>query len=416
VHKHVDVGRLTDLASALIAVGTPNPPGNEAALAGVLRDALAPWGPEWTEVEPAPGRLSLLARLTPRTADPTPRTAHLAAGTGGADQAPATRPTLIVNGHTDVVPVVPERWARGPFTPALVDDRLYGRGSADMKGGLAAAICALSTLDAAGYAPACDIVFQFVADEERGGGLGTRVLLESGLLKGDACLVPEPTSLAVCVAERGLLQGEMVVHGRPAHGSRPREGVSAIEHAAQLVLALHAADFGDPEHPLLGRPTANVGTFHGGSAVNVVAEEARVGFDRRILPGTSLDDALASLRRRLSASGLGDLAFDIEVRDFGEGSEMPVDHPFARLVRHCVAGATGSTPPTIGMTFTTDARFLRNQAGIPAVVCGPGNVEQAHGIDEWTSVGQLVDATVTYAELYRSFGPGWASAPGPLSL
>ena len=100
-----------------------------------------------------------------------------------------------------------ERWSSDPFRPSVVDGRLYGRGSADMKGGLAAAICALATLKAAGHEPACDIVFQFVADEERGGALGTRVLLESGLIRGDACLVPEPTSLAVCVAERGLCRG-----------------------------------------------------------------------------------------------------------------------------------------------------------------------------------------------------------------
>jgi acetylornithine deacetylase/succinyl-diaminopimelate desuccinylase len=311
-----------------------------------------------------------------------------------------------VNGHTDVVPVVADRWARDPFSPAVSDGRLYGRGSADMKGGLACAISALRTLEAAGEEPSCELVFQFVADEERGGGLGTRALLDAGLLRGDACLVPEPTSLAVCVAERGLLQGEIVVRGRPAHGSRPRDGVSAIERAAQIVLALHAADFGDPEHPLLGCPSANIGTFHGGSAVNIVAEEARVGFDRRLLPGVSLDEAITSVRERLRAAGLSGTGYSIEVRDFGEGSEMSAHHPFAELVRQCVASATGQVPPTIGMTFTTDARFLRNQAGVPAVVCGPGDVSQAHGIDEWASVSQLVDATVAYAQLYRLFGTG----------
>ena len=280
-----------------------------------------------------------------------------------------------------------------------------------MKGGIAAAICALSTLEAAGYEPECDIVFQFVADEERGGGLGTRVLMESGLLQGDACLVPEPTSLAVSVAERGLLQGEIIIKGRPGHGSRPREGVSAVEHAAQIVLALHAADFGDPEHSLLGAPTANIGTILGGSAVNIVAEEARVGFDRRLLPGMTLDDAIGGLRRRIKGAGLEGIEYEIEVFDFGEGSEMSPDHPFAALVRQAIASATGSTPATIGMTFTTDARFVRNQAGIPAVVCGPGNIAQAHGIDEWVSLSQLVDATAAYAELYRSFGPGSVSPP-----
>ena len=244
MRDHVDSGKLTELARALVAIDTSNPPGNEAAAEDVLREALAPWQPVWERVEPAPGRLSLIARLPP----------HPAAAGQDQPAAAARRPTLMVNGHTDVVPVVASRWAHGPFDPKVVDDRLYGRGSADMKGGIAAAICALGTLESAGYQPECDIVFQFVADEERGGSLGTRVLMESGLLQGDACLVPEPTGLAVSVAERGLLQGEIIIKGRPGHGSRPREGVSAVEHAAQIVLALHAADFGDPEHPFARCP------------------------------------------------------------------------------------------------------------------------------------------------------------------
>jgi succinyl-diaminopimelate desuccinylase len=384
VREYVDVARLTELAGALIAVDTSNPPGNEVALSGILRDALFPWRPVWEEVEPAPGRLSLVARLPSE---------------GGS-----SRPTLIVNGHTDVVPAVARNWAHSPFEPVVEDGRLYGRGAADMKGGVAAAICALATLDAAGSEAACDLVFQFVADEERGGALGTRALLEAGHLRGDACLVPEPTSLAVSVAERGLLQGRIVLRGRPAHGSRPREGISAAEHAARVLLALHAADFGDRPHPLLGKPTANIGTLQAGTTVNVVAEQAVVGFDRRLLPGVGLDEALAGLRARIDAAGVEDLDYAIDVDDFGEGSEMSTEHPFAQLVRGAVEAATGHEPPMTGMTFTTDARFLRNQAGVPAVVCGPGDIAQAHGIDEWASVGQLVDATAAYAELYRTFG------------
>jgi succinyl-diaminopimelate desuccinylase len=406
VRDYVDAEKVTELTRALVRVDTSNPPGNEAAAEDVLREALAPWRPEWEEVEPAPGRLSLIARLPPRPVGREER----AAATSTGDLAPR-RPTLIVNGHTDVVPAVAGGWARDPFGPQVNGGRLYGRGSADMKGGIAASICALSTLEAAGHAPGCDIVFQFVADEERGGGFGTRALMESGRLQGDACVVPEPTSLAVSVAERGLLQGEIVIKGRPAHGSRPREGVSAVEHAAQIVLALHAADFGDPDHPLLGTPTSNIGMVRGGTAVNVVAEEARVGFDRRLLPGMSLDEAIGGVRRRLKAAGLEGIDYEIELFDFGEGSEMSPEHPFAELVRQSVAAVTGVQPATIGMTFTTDARFVRNQAGIPAVVCGPGHIGQAHGVDEWVSISQLVDATAAYAELYRSFGPGSPSPP-----
>ena len=148
--------------------------------------------------------------------------------------------------------------------------------------------------------------------------------------------------------------------------------MSAIEHAAQLVLALHAADFGDPDHPLLGRPSANVGTINGGNALNVVAESCVIGLDRRLLPGATAASAEAGVRARIDAAG--------------------------------VARATGRSPGIIGMSFTTDARFVRNQARIPTVVCGPGAVEQAHGNDEWVAVDRLVDATAAYAELLAEFG------------
>jgi len=101
-----------------------------------------------------------------------------------------------------------------------------------------------------------------------------------------------------------------------------------------------------------------------------------------------------------------DVDYEIDVQDFGEGSEMSAEHPFAELVRRCISAVTGTATPTIGMTFTTDARFVRNQGGIPAVVCGPGDIAQAHGIDEWVAVSQLVAATAAYAGLYRSFGTG----------
>ncbi|HMC40249.1 MAG TPA: M20 family metallopeptidase [Acidimicrobiales bacterium] len=385
MRQYVDQDGLVELTRSLVAVDTRNPPGNEAPIEDAVHQALDARTARWQSVEPAPGRLSLIAEIEhPSGPDPE-------------------RPTLIVNGHLDVVPVNASAWSHDPFDPQVVDGRLYGRGTADMKGGIAAAIHALEVLERAGRVPGCNLVFHLVADEERGGRWGTQALLEQGLIHGDACLVPEPTDLDLCVAERGLMQARILVSGRPGHGSRPRDGVSAIEHAAQLVLALHAADFGGEEHPLLGKPTANVGTIQGGSTINTVAESCVIGLDRRVLPGATSDSTLAEIDERIRSVGIDGLRYRFEVDNFGEASEMSPGDPWVKQVGDAVARATGRTPQIIGMTFTTDARFVRNQAAIPTLVCGPGAIAQAHGDDEFVEVDRLVDAAAAFAELFASY-------------
>jgi succinyl-diaminopimelate desuccinylase len=384
----VDTDAVVALTSALVAVDTQNPPGGERPISDAVHDALSQWRPVWTEVEPEAGRLSLVAEI------PHP-------------DGPGRRPTLIVNGHLDVVPAIADAWSHDPFSPTVEDGRLYGRGSADMKGGIAAAVCALDALQRSGRAPGCNLVFHFVADEEVGGRLGTQVLLERGMITGDACLVPEPTSMQLCVAERGLLQGHVTVHGRPGHGSRPSEAVSAIEHAARLVTGLHGKEFGAGEHPLLGRPTCNIGTIEGGNGLNVIAERCRFGVDRRVLPGATLEGSEAELRERIASLGVEGLRYDFDLKVFGEASELGEDDPWLDQVRAAIVKATGEQPDVIGMSFTTDARFVRNGAGVPAVVCGPGNVEQTHAVDEWVGISRLEDATAAYAELYAAFSDPW---------
>ncbi|MGH9178601.1 MAG: M20 family metallopeptidase [Acidimicrobiales bacterium] len=382
MRAHVDTGAVLERTRALVAVDTQNPPGNEREAIGVCRELLAPFGARFEEFEPAPGRASLLATV----------------GEGGGG-----RPTLIVNGHLDVVPVHRPGWSRDPFAGELEDGRLYGRGTADMKGGIAAAIEALAVLERAGREAACDVVFQLVADEERGGGFGTGALVREGKVRGDACIVPEPTGLAVCVAERGLFVCNITVHGRPAHGSEPRNGVSAVELGAKVVLALHGAEFAEQEHDLLGRPTCNVGTINGGTGHNTVAERCTIVADRRLLPGGTAESAEASLRARIDAIGDPDLRYELSPDVYGEASELDRSHPLVDDVQAALSAVRGRPSPVIGMRFTTDARFVRNQAGIPAVVLGPGEIAQAHTNDEFVAVDQLADAAAVYAELFATF-------------
>ena len=380
MREHVDTDAVVAATQALVRVDTRNPPGDEVRAVAACRELLGPLGASVEVIEPRPGRASVVAAL-PRTG----------------------RPVLVVNGHLDVVPINRADWSVDPFGAEVADGRVWGRGTADMKGGIAAAIEAVAALARSGREPAWDLVFHLVADEERGGRWGTKALVEGGFCDGvAACLVPEPTDLDVCVAERGLLVAHLTTLGRPAHGSAPRQGVSAIETAAKVVLALHAADFDDQAHQLLGRPTANIGMIAGGSGHNTVAESCRVTIDRRLLPGVTLEQALAAVEAKVAATADPDLRYEIEVEVFGEASEMAPEHPFAGLVGRCIAEATGRSPELIGMPFTTDARFVRNDAGVPAVVCGPGGIAQAHVHDEWVAIDRLVDAAAAFATLYAT--------------
>ena len=383
MREHVDEAAVVAATQALVRVDTRNPPGEETRIVGTCRELLGSLDAEIEVVEPASGRASVVATL-PRTG----------------------KPVLVVNGHLDVVPISAGDWTVDPFGAEVADGRVWGRGTADMKGGIAAALEAVAALGRSGREPAWDLVFHLVADEERGGRWGTQVLVEQGFCDGvGACLVPEPTGLEVCVAERGLLVAHLTTLGRPAHGSAPREGISAIETAAKAVLALHAAEFDGEPHPLLGQPTVNIGEISGGSGHNTVAESCRVTIDRRLLPGATLESTLGEIEAKVRAVGDPDLRYEVDVELFGEASELDRDHPFAGLVGRCIAEATGRRPEVIGMPFTTDARFVRNGPGIPAVVCGPGGIDQAHVHDESVAVEQLVDAAAAFATLYATALP-----------
>ncbi len=159
---------------------------------------------------------------------------------------------------------------------------------------------------------------------------------------------------------------------------------------------MHLADFGVAAHPLLGSPTCNVGTIHGGTSANIVASECRLRVDRRLLPGQTQTEALSSLRDLID--GAGEFDYSVEVLAFVEGSELDVGHPFVAQVQRAAGGA-----PVRGLSLGTDARFLRNQLRIPTVVYGPGSMSVAHAADEYVEVDDLVSAAKAFAALYASF-------------
>ncbi|MCE0763294.1 M20 family metallopeptidase [Pseudonocardia kujensis] len=375
----VDTRRCTELAVAMVQCDTRNPPGNESSAVGVLTDVLCGLGARTEVFEPAPGRISVLGTI----------------GDG-------CQPVLLINGHVDVVAVEEADWTLPPFGGVLRDGRLYGRGACDMKGGIAAALEAVRACQDAGVDLRCDLAFHLVADEETGGRWGTSALLKAGRIRADAAIVPEPSELAVGVAERGALLAEVTVSGRAAHGSDPAAGHSAIADAARLVQAVHLADFGTAPHPLLGSPTCNVGTISGGTMPNIVASSAKLRLDRRVLPGCTEQQAVAELEAVLDRAGT-DIDRRLEVLAFIEGSEVDPGHPFVRAVRDATDDGAGPAPVR-GLHLGTDARFLRNRLDIPAVIYGPGSMTVAHTADEYVPVPDLTVAARTFAAVYAGYG------------
>lgn len=374
----IDSGFLLDCARALVRADSENPPGDERAVAAEAARFAAAAGLRTEIVETAPRRCNLVATLD--------------SGRPG--------PTLLWNGHLDVVPAAdPEAWTYPPYEAVVDDGVLHGRGSADMKGGCAAAIAAAATLRAAGGPQAGRLVLHLVADEEVLGPHGTRALYERGLVEADAAIVGEPTGLEVAVAERGMLWVIARTTGVAAHGSQPHLGRSAIEEMATVVLALRGMTWKRP-HPLLGTPSLNVGIVRGGSKINIVPAACEIEIDRRTIPGETGDGVLAEMRAAIAAAGA---SADLEIVHHADPTEVsPQEEIVARAseAHRAVRGADARVGVFAG---ATDAHVLVGRAKIPAIVFGPGSLSQAHAANEHVSISDLDDAAAIYARLFDAY-------------
>ncbi len=197
-----------------------------------------------------------------------------------------------------------------------------------------------------------------------------------------------------------MLFARIEVFGRAGHGSDPAAARSAIADAARVTSILHLARFDAHPHPLLGSPTCNVGVISGGTRPNIVAGSCVLEVDRRVLPGQTREQALASLRALID--GLGDVTYEIEVLNFAEASELPADDPFVDYMRTVCGGPAGPAPVR-GLYLGTDARFLRNQLSIPTVIYGPGSMTVAHAADEFVPIAELTEAAQSFATLFSTF-------------
>jgi succinyl-diaminopimelate desuccinylase len=373
---------LVALLQRLIRIPTVNPPGEgyEEFVAD-FKSVLDELGYA-TEVHHAPTELAPLGQGLPR-----PNLIGKLEGDG---------PLVHLNGHYDVVPVGND-WTKDPFGGELAGGRIYGRGAADMKSGLAAQVIAVEALRRAGLKP--NVHQSAVPDEEtvgvRNAGMGW--LVENGLLHGDAVIITEPFGPdGVGIGHKGAIWGEITVHGKSAHGSSPRLGVNAVEAMARYLahidehvrpkLDARTTEYGvTPPEP---RATLSFDTIRGGSATNIVPDRCTVTFNRRLVPGEDLEAA----RNELLAP-LRDIGHEYRELYSTEPTLVSEDEPVVQAARRAVEHL-GLTPKILISAGSDDQRFVVHNAGITnSLVYGPGQTSLSHIADEYIDVDDLVLGT-----------------------
>ncbi|PYE19896.1 acetylornithine deacetylase [Williamsia limnetica] len=376
----IDETELVGLTRSLIDAGGENPGGTEGQTVAVLE------------------RACHALRFTVETLDVAPGRPNLTATLPGAGDGPG----LMVLGHSDVVPAG-DGWTRRPFEASVAGGRIFGRGATDMKGGLAAAVIAMAALSRSGIQLPGPVQLVCTVDEEDL-GIGIRdFVTRSSPYRFAGCVVAEPTDLETVVACRGASYIEVRITGRAAHSGRPADGRNAIDAAAAIIDLVRADQRSmlESPDPLLGTGTWNTGLIEGGQGISVVAPSATVSFDRRLMPGEDAFEVAKWLRGAISEAGIDSdgITVDVEVTMAMPGFETDRDHPLAAQAAASVVDAGGATSIT-GWTAACDGGFINRDLGIPAIVLGPGGLnDQAHRPDESVSIAELVIAAKAYALL-----------------
>lgn len=364
-----------DLAVELIRFDTINPPGQEEACTRHLERLLEAAGFLCSRVPLADGRPNLIARI------------------GSSDR----KAPLAFTGHTDTVPLGLKPWSVPTHNGLIKDGKLWGRGSADMKAGVAAFVVAAMEM-APRLANTPGVILYITAGEET--GLAGAVKLAERDMKGEAgaLVVAEPTSNRPLCGHKGAVWLKAITQGVTAHGSMPEQGVNAVYSAARAVTKLETFDFNVARHPIMGGATLNVGSFAGGINVNSVPDRAEIGIDIRTLPG--MDHV--RLREQLT-SYLGadvELATMIDVK----GVWTDPDDPWMRELFKVSAEIRGIPSKVESAPYITDASVLTPAlGGVPTTILGPGPAHLAHQTDEWCEIERIDEAQKIYTRLIENW-------------
>lgn len=404
IDRHAN--RLLETLRRLVRFETVNPPGADYdAITRHLVSELEARGLSARRLSPAK---TLQKRFVPDCAD-YPRYNVL-----GRWKVPGARRTIHFNAHYDVVPVSGDWKHKDPFSGTVDKGHIYGRGTADMKGSIAALLLALEALKTAGTSPRLNVEISFTADEETDSALGTGWLVTHAPISPDYALVMEGGEKDnICCGHNGVVWLEVDVLGRAAHGSRPEQGINALEKMAALVgslerykIELLRKSFRSPDGAVL-RPTINVGGVFEqgpGGKINTVPAFARFSIDRRVIPSETAAKAEEGLRRFIEASARRIPDCRVRIRKVCESHPCysKPESPFFGAVAKSISLVRGEAPKFSVSTGFTDMQFFSFAKKIPTLGYGPGGLNE-HGVDERVAVRELLASAKVYADLLASF-------------
>jgi succinyl-diaminopimelate desuccinylase len=357
----------------MIQTNSESPPGREKEVADVVRDHMESHGISCTSIG-------------------TDERPNLIFSSHEGEIGP-----LVMHGHLDTVPVGDlKKWDYDPFAAEVVNGRLYGRGACDMKGPVAA-LCE-SFIQYVDSKPQTPIHLLCTADEESG-CTGAEAVADSGVLAGVKYGVcAEPTSLDVLVGEKGILWSKVIARGKSAHGSRPEEGLNAIQLCGSAIEVLLPLDYSYEPDELLGRMTLNIGMIQGGIKINVVPDYCEARLDMRTVKGQTIEGILDEMRSRIDSAGLSENV-DVEYIHGKAAVVTPRDSPIVKVALEAVEKEIGKKSVPTAATYGTDCSVLQPRVGILNVICGPGSIEQAHQPNEYISIEQLNQAVPIYSRI-----------------
>ena len=383
---NVDRKELLSLLADLISINSINPAyGTNAPGEGKIGEYVADYYRRhkipFEKHEVLPGRFNVVGKIAGRD----------------------SKRCLIFDAHLDTVSV--DGMTIDPFAPEIRDSRMFGRGSCDTKAGMAGMMMALKQVSQNETAPPTDVWLTTTIDEEYS-FQGIQHLVAQGI-RANGAVIAEPTQLDTIISHKGCLRWKITTHGRSAHSAKPQLGINAISKMMKLIQAIETRilpRYATTSHPLLGTPTLNIGMVNGGIQVNLVPEYCEIQIDRRTLPGEDPANILADFQQVVDEMTRQDSEFRAVIETpFLEDSCLETS-PSATIVEvtEAVCREVIGRSRLQGVPYATNASKL-SRIGIPSLVIGPGNIDQAHTAVEFVNIDQVVQAAEIYLGIMLGF-------------